>query len=174
MTLRWLAAAAVALAGCSGARAQAQQAAPEEALAGVVTVPSDWKPQPAIAEAARAAAGPDAEVAAWGEAGLGCFTVVVTTRADQQNPEDALEELRAGLTEGLGLQGWSAMNPADVRGTLVRGALTGELRGGVTVAPPKGAAVTVAACFYNQRDPDGCRAQCRGVLDSLDATKVKP
>jgi hypothetical protein len=163
---------AIALAGCDGARAQGGP--PGEKLAGVVTVPADWRPQPAIAGAAAKAMGSDAEAAAWGEAGLGCFVIVVSARAGRQNPEDALEELRAALVEQLALDGWTARNPGDFRGGIQRAGVQGELRGGVAVAPPKGAAVTVAACFYNQRDPDACRAQCRGVLESLDASKVKP
>jgi hypothetical protein len=167
--------AVIALAACDRARAQAgPEGAGAARLAGVVTVPADWRAQPAIADEAARAAGADADAAAWGEPGLGCFAVVVSARAAKQRPEDALEELRATLTESLGLDGWTATNPTDVRGRLARGGLRGELRGGVVPAPPKGALVTMAACFYNQRDPDACRAQCQAVLESLDASKVKP
>lgn len=163
---------ALATAACDGAQAQAAPPT-DDRLAGVVTVPADWRAQPTVARAAAAAAGADAEVAAWGEPGLGCFAIVVATRAPHQHPEDALEELRVALTEALGLDGWSADATAG-RGRIARAPMTGELRGTVAVAAPKGAQVTLAACFYNQRDPDACRAQCAGVLDSLDASKVKP
>lgn len=162
---------AIAAAGCE---ARAQPAGAEaDPLDGVVAVPRAWTAQPAIADAARKAAGEDTEAAAWGDAGLGCFAAVVATRAERQNPEDALEELRAALARDLGLDGWTA-TPADARGTIARGGLRGEVRGAIAALPPRGAAVTVAACFHNERDPEACRAQCRGVLDSLDASKVKP
>jgi len=168
--------AVIALAGCARASAQgapAQSAPVASRLAGIVRVPADWRELPELADAGKLAA-PGADVAAWGEAGLGCFAVVVATRAAAQNPEDALEELRTSLVESLGLAAWTAAIPVDVRGQLTRGPMRGELRAAVVLAPPGGAAATVATCFSNQREPDGCRVSCQGVLASLDASKVKP
>lgn len=175
------AALALAAAGCDGARAQGTTpplASPPAdgaaRLAGVIAVPADWRPLPTLVAAGARAAGAPVAVAAWGEPGLGCFAVVVAAHAGHQHPEDAVEEVRVALTAGFGLDGWTATDPTDLHGRLVRGPLRGELRGGVTVAPPTGAVVTMAACFYNQRDPVTCAALCQGVLATLDASKVKP
>ncbi|HVV82547.1 MAG TPA: hypothetical protein VHE35_05680 [Kofleriaceae bacterium] len=183
---RWLRAAAVialavpaiALAdGAGGTGSPAPRSTEPPPPLPVLTVPPTWPEQPSIADAARAAAAPDAAgrplaVDAWGDPNTGCFVVAIALGLQSADAATVLAQLRTALAAAAGVDGWH--EDAGAAGAhLSRPGWQGELRAQVSVrTTPRASAV---ACFYNDRAPTRCQAACAGLLAPLpDGTLTTP
>jgi hypothetical protein len=160
-------------------------------------IPTGWKALEAPTEAGRAALGATmaerATVRSWGEPGLGCFVTVVEVTSPRAEPlVKVAAELQQALGALLDVEGWAFVDGAigEVTGTiarsaahgrdparvrspdhpLLRGALRGRLRADAAGVPH----AAVAACFYNEREPERCQRACTALLAGLEAPRVTP
>ncbi len=168
----------LAAVACRGAEAQPALGAPT-----YVAIPDGWRSLPEVAAAGAAAAGVIAggraitHLETWGDPGLGCFVTIVevaSTRAVEV--AEIADQLRAALTTTLAIDDWAATaGPnVEVSGTVARGRMRGRVRGRLIAAASGTVHATVAACFYNDREPARCQDACGRLLATLDAPKVTP
>lgn len=133
-------------------------------------VPAGWQPQPALIEAARAAAsadlGPRAlAAAAWANPLRGCYLVDVAINLDSDFvPSALLAQVRAVLDGAATVDGW-VDDQWVARASLARPGWQGELRAAVTAGNRP--TLEVVACFHNDRAPDRCRTECAPLLAAM-------
>ncbi|MCL4226772.1 MAG: hypothetical protein KJZ91_20100 [Myxococcales bacterium] len=147
-----------------------------------LTLPAGWSPLPEVAEASHAAATRGAgdrpvRVRAWGDPGVGCFVAVVDLTGTRDEPLAAIgAELRATLGGMVDVEGWTYVEGpvAEVSATFARPPQRGALRGRIVAAPAGVPRATIAACFYNEREPARCRLACDAALASLEAPRISP
>jgi len=178
--------ALVAAAACRGAEAQRGDEPPTGPEPGHgVDVPTGWTEQPAIAEAAVAAAkqalAPDAAVHAhaWAEPARGCYLAIVEAHGTRR--EDLLkviEQLQAGLGD-IELADWTTSPDAEdqaeinARFTTTVGdapsvAMAGRIRVHLARDRQRFPHAVAAACFYNDRQPAACDDACAPLLSMLE------
>lgn len=154
---RTLAVAALSIAGCGQAGAQAP------AAASGLTAPAGWQALPEVARAAAdAAKGEGLTVAteAWGETARGCYAVWLSLAGGGASVEHVLAGLAAEKLEPTDL-----VNPDGagiVAFAFARPPYTGRMRARIAEGR-----VTALACFANQREPVACEAACTTVLGGL-------
>lgn len=142
----------------------------------VVTVPGGWTVQPALADAARAAAVAEAgprplAIEAWGDPLRGCFATAIAIGLRARDGETLADELRTALASVVSLDGWRA-DGGLLQARLARPGWQGTLRGLVSARTDLRA--TVIACFYNDRAPARCEAGCGALFASLPASFALP
>lgn len=141
-----------------------------------LTVPAGWTAQPALADAARAAATAEAgprplTIDAWGDPLRGCFATAIAIGLRARDGETMADVLRTQLATAVSLDGWTAAGGLiDAR--LARPGWQGTLR--ALISERTDLRATVIACFYNDRAPARCEAGCRALLGSLPASFALP
>ncbi len=147
----------------------------EPAPGGAAAVPAGWRPLPAIATAAAAAAAKlDGVIvdgaSAWGDPARGCYAVQLGLRGGTA----AITELADQVLDGLA--GSKAAGSGAVSfGEVIRPAASGDTLSFTFARPPyRGrlrarlgeGSITALACFGNQRDPARCDAACARMLQN--------
>ena len=151
-----------------------------------MTLPASWKPMPEVVKTVEDALAESeingAAVAAWGDAGRGCYAIQLAAR-EKGAPVARVE---AGLRKGFGAP------PASAEGA--EGAATGSAATGSAAANAGSAELAfelstplpgllrtrlrydgeatrlaAAVCFFNARYPEQCRRHCDSALASLEA-----
>jgi hypothetical protein len=164
-----------------------------------VTLPATWKPMPevvrAIEEALAAAEINGAKVAAWGDAGRGCYAIQLAAREQGS----AVAKVEAGLRKGFGAPpaepsaaGAATESAAPGSASAATGSAAAD---GAPTAANAGSAelslalsqplpgmlrarlrddgeatrLAAAVCFFHDRYPEQCRRHCERALASLEA-----
>lgn len=168
------AAALVALivpAAAIGQRADEPAAPPLRAI----TVPEGWQALPAIADAARTAAGDlgprGLSAAAWGRPLLGCYAVQLGVGVDGAfTPAKLLGQVRTALAGAATVDEW-AEGQALATARFSRAGWRGELRAAIATGNRPG--LELVACFANERAPDRCDSACAPLLAALPAPTTR-
>jgi hypothetical protein len=147
----------VLLAGCSAADAQ-------PAKTSGIAPPTGWQALPAVATAARIAAGaPGVTIdgaEAWGEPAMGCYAVWIAMHGGNAGSD----ELTKDIVDGLAAEKITAtVEPgAPVNFTLEKAPYKGRMR-----ATLFDGQITALACVANQREPASCEAGCMQLLGAI-------
>jgi hypothetical protein len=149
--------------------------APADAQPPAIEPPPGWTPQPAIAAAAKAAAGKQTVdgVEAFGEPAMGCYMLWMSLRGTG-SAKDVAEQLIASLAKPASTDPKAAkpqrtlaiddvVKPTADTGVLSLAFTSPPYEGRMRVRLGGGKLVTLA-CFANQREPLACATACTAVL----------
>jgi hypothetical protein len=125
-------------------------------------LPDGWRQVPELALAAEPGPVRIESRRAYADPATGCYALVQQASADRARPEAARRALVSGLKK-RGLEVSGEGDELEVRGL----GLEGRIRTAFRARDGERSAAVSTACFYNQRQPERCKAQCDALLDRL-------
>lgn len=167
--------ARVRLIAAGGLCALAACRASEAGSSSGLTPPAGWRPLPELATAAGEAA-KEAQITvdgveAWGEPARGCYAAWFALKATPGTPGHIAERLTTSMTADV-----PSLTVADVvqpdpkaveSGVLALGFTRVPYRGRVRASIVKTGAITLLACYWNDREPAACEAACTGLIGAI-------
>jgi hypothetical protein len=159
--------AAIATVGC-----RASEADPGSGL----RPPAGWQALPPLAAAARDAAKADGVTVegseGWADQARGCYAAWISWRGPAGAPEKLADALVGAVSSEMSLEGIAVRDiakptPGANVGVVALGFERDPYRGTVRAQLTREGHVTALACFWNQREPAACEADCDKLAGSM-------
>jgi hypothetical protein len=125
-------------------------------------LPAGWRELPELALAAQPGRVRVESRRAYGDPASGCFALVQRVSGEGAKAAAA----RAALATGLRARGLEVSGEGEELAFSGLG-IEGRIRTAIHDEPAGRFAAVSAACFYNGRQPERCKTQCDGLLDTL-------
>ncbi|NVB78289.1 MAG: hypothetical protein HOV81_07840 [Kofleriaceae bacterium] len=141
-----------------------------------LTPPASWKALPQLATAATQAAKEDGVTIdiseAWADQARGCYAAWLAWRGAKGAPEKLADALVLAVSSEKSLEGIAVRDvvkptPGGNVGVVSLGFERGEYRGTVRAQLTREGQVAALACFWNQREPAACAADCGKLVGSM-------
>jgi hypothetical protein len=163
--------------GCVAIAASAVGCGTSEAGPGSgLTPPAGWRALPELAAAAAQAAkeaGVTIDVGeAWADQARGCYAAWLSWQGAKGAPDRLADALVLAVSsekslEGIALREVVKPTPGGNVGVVSLGFERGEYRGTVRAQLTREGLVAALACFWNQREPAACEADCRKLVGGM-------
>lgn len=150
---------------------------PAQGSAGVassgITPPAGWQPLPALAAAARQAAGVSvAGSEAWADTTRGCYAEWLAMRGPGASAAKLADQLLKSVTAEPALAGITIRDLVKPAAGADNGLLAfaferGAYRGRLRAQLGSDGKIVAFACFWNQREPATCEQACTHLIGSM-------